>query len=174
LRFRSGYLQFSLENTSDPATGWTPYPKKSIQSVLVAVLMGCVFGCHRPYADTVVEQRAELSTAWTTIRAEQPLDWSPPIEELSFQIDSPHKISNSGGLFLVDGTRCEIEVELVASDASKYPMEWHGFLDGDMYFTFPHKPAGMRTVEAFRVRSNAPLTISNIRWRGYDPTRVSR
>jgi hypothetical protein len=147
---------------------------RSIQWVLVVILMGCIFGCHRPYANTAVEQRAELSTAWTTIRAGRPLDWSQPIEELSFQIDSPHKIGNSGDLFLVDGTRCEIEVEMVAPDARMYPMEWHGFLNGNIYFTFPNKPADIKTVEAFRLRSNVPLAISNIRWRGYDPTRVSR
>jgi hypothetical protein len=121
-----------------------------------------------------IASHATLSTSWSEFRLEHILRWSEPEEELSFRIDTPHRIGEHLEIIGPEGEGFVPEVELVANDGKTFLMDTHGFLGGEIFFTFKSRPSALTSVAAIRVRSSIPIIVSNMIWRGYDPKNVKR
>ncbi len=145
--------------------------KRSLTIPFVAFLV--MLGCRDPYTQIRIASSATISQDWIEIRPAEPLHWTQPVQEFSFHIDSPHAVSRELQIVAPDGKRGVPDVELVASDGRTLVLDSHGFWGEDMYFYSRETPAPV-TVQAIRIRSNFPLHISGLTWRGYDPAKVKR
>jgi hypothetical protein len=144
-----------------------------VLGVLLSVM--CLFlGCREPYVVEPIIAHANLSSNWSEFRPGHLLRWSEPEEELSFRIDTPHRIGEHLEIVGQGDERFVPEVELVANDGKTLLMDTHGFLGGEIVFTFKSKPSVFPSIAAIRVRSAIPITVSNMVWRGYDPKNVKR
>jgi hypothetical protein len=128
-------------------------------------------GCEDPYSQVSIAPGAIVSTEWTEIRPEKPLAWTKPVEEFTFHIDSAHQRSLNLEIVGPDGKRSIPEVDLIAEDGRVVPLDVHGFLSEDMFFT---TQTPVKTVRAIRIRNSFQIRISNLRWVGYDPKEVKR
>ena len=144
--------------------------KRKVAMIFVAC--ATILGCRDPYTEVFIASTATLSNDWTEIRPAQPLDWTQPVEEFSFHIDSPHEIGPHAEVVGPDGQKAVPDVELIVSSRKTYAMDAHGFWGEDMYFT--RDKSDLEAIQAIRIRSSMPLRISNLIWRGYDPAKVNR
>ena len=133
-----------------------------------------LLGCREPYVIVPIVPHAALSPNWSEFRPEHPLRWSEPGEELSFHIDTPHQIGDHLEIVKPKGEGFVPDVELVSTDGKTFVMDTHGFLGGDIFFTFISKPPTLTSIAAVRVRSRIPINVSDMIWRGYDPEEVKR
>jgi hypothetical protein len=131
-------------------------------------------GCRQPYVIEPIVSEAVISKDWTEFRPPHVLGWSQPVEELSFRVDTPHRIGDHLDIIGPSGEKFVPEVELIAADGKSFLMDSHGFLDDEVVFSFKSKPVDLRSVEGVRIRSSTPVHISNMVWRGYDPKTVKR
>jgi hypothetical protein len=142
---------------------------------MLAISFGVIFlllGCREPYVIVPIVSQATLSTNWSEFRPEHALRWSEPEEELSFHIDTSHRIGEHLEIIGPKGERFVPEVELVAADGKTFIPDYHGFLGGDIFFAFRVKPSALTSIAAIRIRSSIPVTVSKMIWRGYDPKEV--
>lgn len=147
-------------------------PKISAIAMLEAVSL--ILGCAKPYVVVPIVSQSSISTSWTEFRPARPLGWSRPEEELSFRINTPHPIGQNLEIVGPSGENFVPEVELVAESGRLFVMDSHGFLGEEIVFTFKSKPSGLKSIQAVRIRSSSPISISNVLWRGYDPKNVKR
>ncbi len=147
-------------------------PKISAITMLGAVSL--ILGCWNPYVVVPIVSQASISTSWTEFRPAQPLRWSRPEEELSFRVNTPHYIGQNLEIVGPSGEQFVPEVELVADSGRLFVMDSHGFLGEEIVFTFKSKPSDLKSIQAVRIRSSSPISISNVLWRGYDPKDVKR
>ncbi len=133
-----------------------------------------ILGCWNPYVVVPIVSQASISTSWTEFRPAQPLRWSRPEEELSFRVNTPHYIGQNLEIVGPSGEQFVPEVELVADSGRLFVMDSHGFLGEEIVFTFKSKPSDLKSIQAVRIRSSSPISISNVLWRGYDPKDVKR
>jgi len=131
-------------------------------------------GCRDPYTQVSIAPTATVTQSWSEVRPPQPLRWTKPQEEFSFHIDTPHQRSPQAEVIGSRGERCVPEVEFVTTSGKTLIADAHGFWGEDMYFYWSKGVPGMEPVQAIRIRSNLPLQISNLIWRGYDPAEVKR
>jgi len=66
------------------------------------------------------------------------------------------------------------EVEVSGESGRVFRMDSLSFLGEELVFTFKSKPSDLKTIEAVRLRSSTPLSVSNLKWRGYDPQQVKQ
>jgi hypothetical protein len=148
-----------------------------VMARVLALLLSVIcllLGCREPYVVEPIVSHATLSTNWSEFRPEHVLRWSEPEEELSFRIDTPHRIGEHLEIIGPGDERFVPEVELVANDGKTFLMDTHGFLGGEIVFTFKSRPSALTPIAAIRVRSDTPIAVSNMVWRGYDPKDVKR
>jgi hypothetical protein len=129
-------------------------------------------GCANPYTQVPVASTASVSTDWSELQPEKPLDWTQPVEEIRFHIDSPHQVDPDLRIIGPGGRKAVPDVELVAADGRTFPMNIHGFVNEDIFFASQARVPV--TIHAIRIRNGFPIHISNIRWVGYDPARVKQ
>jgi hypothetical protein len=142
--------------------------------VTMLVAFSLLLGCREPYSVVPIASQATISKNWTEFRPGQPLRWSQQEEELSFRIDTPHHIGEGLEIVGPGGERFVPEVELMADNGKFFVMDSHGFLGEELDFTFKNKPPDLKSIQVVRIRSSTPINVSNVLWRGYDPSRVKR
>ena len=144
----------------------------STHLTFVLVIMAGLLSCKGRYTDVSVATTAAITRDWTEFKPATPLRWERPEQEFTFHIDSPHSRSVKAEIVVPDGQAFVPEVEFVTSGGLVISADAHGFLGEDMYFA--SSKGGMEPIGAIRMRSKVPLQISNLRWRGYDPSQVKR
>jgi hypothetical protein len=147
---------------------------KRICVAAVAGALSLLLGCREPYSVVPIASQATIAKDWAEFRPAQPLRWSQPEEEISFIIDTPHRIGEALAIVGSGGESFVPEVEVIGEGGRVVIMDSHGFLGEELVFTFKSRPADLRTIQAVRLRSTTPISISNVQWRGYDPRRVKR
>jgi hypothetical protein len=131
-------------------------------------------GCRDPYVQIPITPTTTVTQNWTEVRPKMALRWTKPQQEFSFHIDTPHQRSPQAEVVLSSGERCVPEVEFVTTSGKTLVADAHGFWGEDMYFYWSKGDPGMEPLQVIRIRSSIPLQISNLVWRGYDPTEVKR
>jgi hypothetical protein len=133
-----------------------------------------VLGCRDHYVVQPVAPRAEIGTDWTVLTPPKALLWSKPVEELAFLIDSPHQIGEHLEVVGPKGEKFVPEVQLLSPSGKWYQMDSHGILGEEMFFTLRNGSSDLTSFNEVRIRSDVPITISKVLWRGYDPNDVKR
>ena len=147
---------------------------KRICVAAVAGVLSLLLGCREPYSVVPIASQATISKDWTEFRPAQPLRWSQPVEEVSFKIDTPHRKGEGFEIIGSGGERFVPEVEVVGENGRVFRIDSLSFLGEELVFTFKSKPSDLKTIEAVRLRSSTPLSVSNLKWRGYDPQQVKQ
>jgi hypothetical protein len=142
--------------------------------MLMLVAAFSLIGCNERYTDVLVASSASISQQWSELRPEKPLQWTRPEEEFSFHIDTPHQQGEKLDIVGPSGEHCLPDVELVTTSGKTISLDGHGFWGEDMYFYLTKGKPGNEAFQAIRIRCSMPLRISNLIWRGYDPTEVKR
>jgi hypothetical protein len=141
----------------------------------VAGVLLLLLGCREPYSVVPIASQATISKDWKEFRPAQPLRWSQPVEEVGFKIDTPHG-REGFEIIGLGGERFVPEVEVIGESGRVFRMDSLGFLGEELVFTFKFKgkPSDLKTIQAVRLRSSTPLSVSSLQWRGYDPQQVKQ